>query len=242
MTFEEWLISRLRAHGAYAGVMDGVYGRSLIDALARFQRAEGLKINGKADEETVKALRRAANSLDDSADTETVPSIPAEPVWMREARRFVGLREIPGSQSNPTIVGWANALGGWVAGFFKNDDIAWCGLFIGHVIAATLPREPLPKNPLGALEWNKLGRRLTIPVLGAILTFTRSGGGHVGIYVGEDATHYHVLGGNQSNSVSITRIEKSRLSAIRWPATGDEPRGGKVILTAAGVAVSKNEA
>jgi hypothetical protein len=39
---------------------------------------------------------------------------------------------------------------------------------------------------------------------------TRSGGGHVAFAVGEDATHFHVLGGNQGARVSIMRIEKAR--------------------------------
>ena len=36
-------------------------------------------------------------------------------------------------------------------------------------------------------------------MLGDILTFKRNGGGHVGLYVGEDKDCYHVLGGNQGN-------------------------------------------
>lgn len=73
------------------------------------------------------------------------------------------------------------------------------------------------------------------------MTFTRPGGGHVGLYVGEDASHYHILGGNQSNSVRISRIEKKRLSDIRWPTSGEPPKGGRVTLTAAGVAATTNE-
>ncbi len=61
---------------------------------------------------------------------------------------------------------------------------------------------------------------------------------HVGLYAGEDDTHYNVLGGNQSNSVSVARIEKSRLVAIRWPKTGGEPVGGRVFNKRATTAVS----
>jgi cell wall-associated NlpC family hydrolase len=55
-------------------------------------------------------------------------------------------------------------------------------------------------------------------MLGDVLTFKRNGGGHVGIYVGEDQTHYHVLGGNQNNSVNVARIAKSRLNQARRTA------------------------
>ncbi len=239
MNFDDWLIARLRRWGAYKGAYDGAHGRAVIDALSLFQRSEKLPVTGQADAATVAALRREPGSLED-ASVDVQP--PAEPVWLREARRFMGLKEIAGAASNSTIIGWAKSLGGWIASFYKNDDTPWCGLFMGHLMAATLPREMLPQNPLGALEWNKFGKRLAEPALGAVMTFTRTGGGHVGLYVGEDDTHFHVLGGNQSNSVSFTRIAKDRLAGIRWPTTAEAPRTGRVTMTAAGVTVSSNEA
>lgn len=241
MTFDAWLISRLRAHGAYAGVSDGAYGRAVIDALKKVQQAEGLPVTGIADEETVAVLRRPGNSRDLFGNDPTAPAIPAEPSWMREARRLMGTREIPGPQSNAIILSWAKALGGWVASFYKNDDTAWCGLFMAHCFGLALPDEPLPSNPLSALAWSTFGSGMPAPALGALLVFRREGGGHVGLYVGEDETHYHVLGGNQSNSVSITRVEKSRCVGIRWSRTGERPVGGRVRLQPNGE-VSRNEA
>lgn len=242
MSFEEWVISRLREHGAYSGAYDGAPGRSMHNGLRKFQSAVGLPVTGFADEDTVEALREPGNSRDFPDRAKPAPTIPAEPIWLREGRRLMGIREVPGAKSNSTIMSWAKRLGGWVASFYTNDDIAWCGLFEAHIISLTLPQEPLPANPLGALQWNKFGYSLSEPCLGAILTFTRSGGGHVGNYVGEDETHFHVLGGNQSDSVRVTRIAKSRLSSVRWPRTGPKPQGGRIFLTAAGVPVSNNEA
>lgn len=238
ITFDEWVIQRLLAHGAYAGTVDGAPGRRMIEALERFQRAEGLPVTGMANTATVEALRRStARGI-----TIAAPKVPVEPVWMREARRHMGLREVPGPKSNPVILGWAKRLGGWVASFYRDDDTPWCGLAMAAWIAITLPKESLPANPLGALNWRKFGVPLEEPALGAILVFKRTGGGHVGEYAGEDATHLHVLGANQNNSVSITRIPKERLVAVRWPSTVALPTGGRVILTAKGVAVSKTEA
>ncbi|CUX57823.1 conserved hypothetical protein [Agrobacterium tumefaciens str. Kerr 14] len=243
-TFDEWLISRLRVAGAYGGTMDGVHGREVIAALERFQGAYDLPITGRADQATVDALRKVQSKNPNSnlVTYEKVP-VPAEPVWMREARRYMGLKEIPGSKSNSTIMGWAKKLGGWIAGFYTDDDIPWCGLFVGSMISNTLPKEPLLANPLGALNWKKFGVESRI-ARGAILVFERKGGGHVGFYVGEDRTHYHVLGGNQDNSVSITRVDKSRLvsGGVRWPNTADAPIAGKVELSSAGAPVSKSEA
>lgn len=241
MTFAQWLISRLRTHGAYMGKMDDAEGRAVIEALQRFQQAKGLPVTGKADQATVDALR-ADPKTDSNVVTILPQKVPAEPIWMREARRFMGLKEVAGPSSNPTILGWAKRLGGWTASFYTNDDIPWCGLFVSNVLATTLPQEFLPTNPLGALNWRTFGREVS-PALGAILVFSREGGGHVGFYVGEDETHFHVLAGNQSNMVSITRIPKERLVAggVRWPKTGEAPVGGRVLLSPSGAPVSKSE-
>lgn len=232
-TFDSWLIERLTAHGAYSGANDGSYGRGVIAALETFQAKSGLPVSGKADTATVQALRY-------KADDPVVP--PAEPVWLREARRFMGLTEVPGGTSNPVIIGWAKALGGWVANYFTDDDIPWCGLFMAHVMGATLPRELLPSNPLSALAWGSFGRRLELPALGAVLSFSRSGGGHVGLYIGETDHEYRVLGGNQRNSVSLTWIDKGRLAAARWPSTVALPIGGRIQLKPDGAAISTDEA
>ncbi|QCL81170.1 TIGR02594 family protein [Agrobacterium tumefaciens] len=244
-TFDEWLISRLRDAGAYGGRMDGVHGREVITALERFQRAENLPVTGRADTPTVNLLRGVKKSQNPASTlvTHERVTMPAEPVWMREARRYIGLKEIPGPKSNTTIMSWAKKLGGWIASWYQDDDTPWCGLFIANVIATTLPKEPLPSNPLGALNWKTFGVSGRI-ARGAILVFERKGGGHVGIYVGEDRTHYHVLGGNQDNAVSIARVEKSRLvsGGIRWPKTGEDAIGGAVQLSVTGAPATKSEA
>ena len=61
--------------------------------------------------------------------------------------------------------------------------------------------------------------RGTRPVTGAALIFERGSGGHVGFAVGEDDTYFYVLGGNQSDAVTIARNAKSRPLGARWPAT-----------------------
>ena len=57
------------------------------------------------------------------------------------------------------------------------------------------------------------------PITGAVLVFERRSGGHVGFALGQDDTHFYVLGGNQSDAVTIARVAKSRLLGARWPAT-----------------------
>ena len=85
-----------------------------------------------------------------------------------------------------------------------------------------LPDEPLlgalGTNPYWARNWLLFGQAVQ-PIIGAVLIFERGSGGHVGFAVGQDDTHFYVLGGNQSDAVTIARIAKSRLLGARWPAT-----------------------
>ncbi|RZL83684.1 MAG: hypothetical protein EOP66_03605 [Sphingomonas sp.] len=74
-----------------------------------------------------------------------------------------------------------------------------------------------PMLAVRAKSWATWGVNLRAERLapGAVLVFERPGGGHVGFYVGEDATAYHVLGGNQGDRVTVARIEKERCIARR---------------------------
>jgi cell wall-associated NlpC family hydrolase len=79
-------------------------------------------------------------------------------------------------------------------------------------------------------------------MLGDVLTFKREGGGHVGIYIGEDTTHFHVLGGNQGNAVSVSRIAKTRLfKARRTPWKIAQPSNVRKIILEGKGNVSTNE-
>ncbi len=164
------------------------------------------------------------------------------PVWYTVARKYIGVKEIPGPKDNPTILGFAARIGGWVKSLVKSEATAWCGAFMGSVMREAFPGIKLPANPLSALAWASWGVSLASPTLGAVLVFKRPGGGHVGLYVGEDATCYHVLGGNQGDAVSVARVEKNRLvpNGIRW-VPGIMAVGGRIWLTATGQP-STNEA
>lgn len=130
-----------------------------------------------------------------------------------EATKHIGVKEIVGKEHNPVILDWAKVLG---ISWYTNDEIPWCGLFIAY--CAKQAGVQVVTAPLRALSWAEYGTAVTEPMLGDILTFKRDGGGHVGLYVGEDDRYYHVLGGNQSNSVSVSRIAKSRLYKARRTA------------------------
>ena len=137
--------------------------------------------------------------------------------WMPYARSLIGVREIPGARHSPVIMGWIAKLGRKLGIAVKDDETPWCGTFVAHVMQH-VGIEP-PPIAVRASSWGLWGKTLKAPRPGCVVVFTRTGGGHVGFYCGEDDTHIHVLGGNQGNAVSITRIARSRLSAMTWPAS-----------------------
>ena len=240
-TFSCWLQRRLLEAGHNPGPIDCDPGRLTYAALRGFQRAQGLRETGVADADTVAALRATGNGL---VEHPAAPPIP----WYDEARRLQGTREVPGRRSNPVIIDWATGLGssGNVLPIdYDDDDIPWCGLFVGHCVGSTLPVERLPRNILGARNWLSFGVQ-TAPRLGAVLVFWRGSPsgwqGHVGFYDGEDANAWHVLGGNQSNAVNVTRIAKNRLLGARWPATADTLQTATRHVTADGRPISTDEA
>lgn len=162
-----------------------------------------------------------------------------EPSWVIEARTHIGLKEIPGPKHNPTILKWANSLGRKLGISVTDDETPWCGTFVAHCMQVA--KVDPPPIAVRAKSWATWGEPMTRAIYGAVLVFERPGGGHVGLYVGEDLAAYHVLGGNQSNSVNITRIEKARCIAIRWPSYVPVT-GNPLLLAANGSPLSTNEA
>lgn len=175
--------------------------------------------------------------------------LPAKYAWLNdepgprmlvEAIALHGTLEAPGSANNPTITGWAKECG---IGAYSTDSIPWCGLFMA--VTAKRAGWARPPNPLWARDWAKWGKpRTGGAMLGDVLVFPRGSGGHVAIYVGEDATHYHILGGNQTDKVCIVRKAKTPILAIRQaPWRVAQPQNvRKVRLTASGTPTGGSEA
>lgn len=161
------------------------------------------------------------------------------PRLLVEAYKLIGIKEIPGSEDNPIILGWAEKLG--LKKVYTNDEIAWCGLFVA--ICCYNAGLPFVKDPLWAKNWLNFGTKQKVAKLGDVIIFNRpGGGGHVAIYVGEDKLNYHILGGNQSNQTGVVEILKTRAIGIRrtdWKVS-EPAEVEQIFLNSSGV-ISKNE-
>jgi uncharacterized protein (TIGR02594 family) len=227
------LQARLKGLGLDPGPIDGIFGPRTRAAVIRFQAGQGLAADGIVGPVTRSALFGAAAAA--PRPTETVPT---EMPWLLEAARLRGLREALGTPSNPVITDWPEDLAVPYAG----DDVPWCGLFVGHCLRSALPEADLPTNILGARSWLPFGTPVP-PQLGALMVFWRGAPtgwqGHVGFCWAEAC--FHILGGNQADSVSVTRIDRQRLLGARWPQ-GIAAPGIRRTASAGGTLISVNEA
>lgn len=219
-----WVQTRLRELGFDPGPLDGIRGPRTDAAIVAFKRSVGLWPRAKLGPLTMAALRSTTNAP---------TSIP----WMAEAEAVRGLHE---QRDVAKLRGWFDKSVAWM----DPREVPWCGAFVATCFRKVDPDIELPKNPAGARNWQHWGQS-TDPVFGALLVFWRISvnhwAGHVGFYYGEDTTHYHVLGGNQSNAVNVMRKKKDHLLSARWPE-GVRVTGRKIFLTGAGVPITTNEA
>lgn len=163
------------------------------------------------------------------------------PAHMVEALRHYGTLEHVGKGSNPNIIQWSKEVG--VSGWYQDDDIPWCGLFVG--ICMKRATWPVKSDLLSALSWVNFGDKVSKgqESYSDILVFIRPGGGHVGFCVGENDHAFLVYGGNQSNAVGLAWIDKGRLFACRRPhwRSAQPTNIRKIYLSETGE-LSKNEA
>lgn len=136
--------------------------------------------------------------------------------WLNVAKKYIGIEE---NKNSTDIKNWVKKMGpDWFYKAFNPtlNSGAWCGVFVANSLNEVGIKPPT--NYMRASEWNNWGVQLKDPVVGAIVVFTREGGGHVGFVVGKTSDgHLAVLGGNQSNKVTVAKFDKSRVTSYRWP-------------------------
>ncbi|WP_076418017.1 TIGR02594 family protein [Colwellia sp. UCD-KL20] len=142
--------------------------------------------------------------------------------WMKTAINELGESEVSGEKNaNPRILAYFKA-----SKFWGSDDSggqnAWCASFVAWVLKQN-NIEPV-KNAFRAKEWIDFGKKIDKPLYGAIGIKSRSGGGHVAFVVGQsaDGNSLFMLGGNQNNSVNVTKYKKEVWTDFVVPADFDE--------------------
>jgi uncharacterized protein (TIGR02594 family) len=139
-----------------------------------------------------------------------------EPPWMIEARKHVGLKEIPGAKHALQILEWWEA----IKAPFRDDETPWCAAFVGGCLETVGIRST---RSAAARSYAKSERffKLSKPAQGCIVVFWRGSptgwSGHVAFLAGIGDGAIWCLGGNQGDKVSIAKFSPGRLIGYYWP-------------------------
>ena len=127
----------------------------------------------------------------------------------------LGVHEIKGEEDNPTIVNYAKDIGmDWVT----DDETPWCAIFVNWCAKQAGLNG---SNSAAARSLLTVGTEVTDPVPGDIVVFWRGSidgtKGHVGFFMGYNKAGNRIfcLGGNQGDSVSISKYRTDRILGYR---------------------------
>lgn len=175
-------------------------------------------------EDTIKGLTAAGwgkkkqKFIEGPSAAEVVKPAPSGKDMILKALEFIGIKEVPGPGNQAEIIAW-------IKGMFPNavndGDTPWCSIFMNFVAKEC----GIQGTGSGmARSWLKWG----VPVKwedrrpGDVVVFWRgkpdSASGHVALYVNDkdlEGKYVRVLGGNQTDSVSIALYQRERIIEIR---------------------------
>lgn len=132
-----------------------------------------------------------------------------DPSWVRVALAELGQAEIKGPSANPRIIGYHQT----TRLAAKSDETPWCSSFMSWVM---IEAGYVSTRSAAASSWATYGGACG-PRRGAIAVFKRTGGHHVGIVLGIGNGYVWLLGGNQSDRVSVAKYSTDKLIAYRSP-------------------------
>ncbi len=164
-----------------------------------------------------------------------VEALGTELPWLELAQREMqtGVKEIRGGE-NPRIIEYHST----TTGKAKTDEVAWCSSFVNWCMTQIGIKGT---NSAWAQDWKNWGIKLDRPRRGCLVVFRwNDGTGHVGFFMGPSLGGVMVLGGNQSNAITIQSFKTGNIIAYRWPPQtpvspapplpGEKPQGPAGLL------------
>lgn len=196
---------------------DGDFGMRTYKAVQRFQTLKNLGVDGVVGPKTWEGLKERIVP----PPVANAPSVnSANTPWMTIAANEKGQLEVPGSLHNPRIVEYHAATSLQAT----NDETPWCSSFVNWCLKQASINGTNSATAASWVSWgqaasSQYGAIIVIYKPSAANSSLTSSGNHVGFLVEETATHYKILGGNQSDQVKESKFPKSswQLKAMRWP-------------------------
>jgi uncharacterized protein (TIGR02594 family) len=210
-------------------VVDGEFGPITESAVKRFQGSEELNVVGYVGPKTAAALDRYLDNPLTPPPTPKPQPLAEKAPWVAKIRAMTGVKEIPGAPSSPTIMSWKQTIARRfpdMANYvnkYTNDGIAWCGYFLGYCFADVDIAPPYGSSDtlrfIYAKSWKapNWGTKLSNPIPGCIMTFSRTGGGHVAMLEKLDGNYCYIRGGNQQDLVNVVRKSMNTFYGATWP-------------------------
>ncbi len=137
-----------------------------------------------------------------------------QPAWLAAAWKELGQKEIAGSKDNARIVTYFREAGHPAV---QDDETAWCAAFLGAMLTRGGARGTGSLMARSYLRWGKAEDDLRTGAIAVLSRGSNPALGHVGFIVGAHDTSLILLGGNQTNAVTVAAFDRSRLLGVRWP-------------------------
>jgi uncharacterized protein (TIGR02594 family) len=134
-----------------------------------------------------------------------------KPHWLDVAWGELGQEEINGPGSNPRIVEYLKTVGQP-----GDDDIPWCSAFVNWCLMESGIKGTCSAAAKSYLEYGNSVQ----PRIGAIAVMNRGSQawqGHVAFIAQVNFETVILLGGNQSNRVSFSVVDKKQIVECRYP-------------------------
>lgn len=130
------------------------------------------------------------------------------------ANKFIGLKEVNGHTSNPSILAMLQLDVSWP----QDDEVPWCSAFVNYVCwLLDLSRS----KSLRARSWLNVGTEVNLASANkdfdivVIKRGTSEVTGHVGFFAGSEGDEVWILGGNQGNEVNVSKFRQADILSVR---------------------------
>jgi uncharacterized protein (TIGR02594 family) len=154
------------------------------------------------------------------ADGPDIAPPPSTPPWMRIAlsEKALNVREIAGAAVHPRIKLYHSH----TTLKATSDEVPWCSSFACFVMDTAGFKST---SNAAARSWWTWGQHITAPKYGAIAVLRRGGSrnpndkgpGHVAFVITARPGFVTLLGGNQSDSITIQEFPVGDVFGYRWP-------------------------